>query len=102
VLGKYVRERGVITLEDAIRRMTSLPATAFRFHDRGRLRGGCVADIVIFDPMKVTDRATFEKPHAYAEGFTHVFVNGQLVLERGTMSGKKPGTPVIGPGYKSR
>ena len=102
VLGKYVRERGVITLEDAIRKMTSLPATAFRFHDRGLLREGYAADIVIFDPMKVTDRATFEKPHAYAEGFTHVFVNGQLVLERGTMTGKKAGQPVLGPGYRAR
>ena len=100
VLCKYVRERGVITLEDAIRKMTSLPATAFRFNDRGLIRAGCAADIVVFDPMKVSDRATFEKPHAYAEGFTHVFVNGELVLERGTMTGKKPGTPLLGPGYK--
>ena len=101
VLGKYVRERGVITLEDAIRKMTSLPATAFRFDDRGLLRAGYAADIVIFDPMTVSDRATFEKPHAYADGFTHVFVNAQLVLERGTMTGKKPGKPVLGPGYHS-
>ena len=99
VLGKYVRERGVITLEDAVRKMTSLPATAFRFHDRGLVRPGYAADLVIFDPQKVTDRATFEKPHAYAEGFTHVFVNGQLVLENETMTGKLPGKPVLGPGY---
>ncbi len=99
VLGKYVRERGVITLEDAVRKMTSLPATAFRFHDRGLVRPGYAADLVIFDPQKVTDRATFEKPHAYAEGFTHVFVNGQLVLETETMTGKLPGKPVLGPGY---
>jgi N-acyl-D-amino-acid deacylase len=102
VLGKYVRERGVITLEDAVRRMTSLPATAFRFHDRGLLRTGFAADIVIFDPMKVTDRATFEKPHAYAEGFTHVLVNGELVLARGTMTGKLPGRPVMGPAHVRR
>src|SRR5688500_9356426 len=89
VLGKYVRERGVISMEDAIRKMTSLPATAFRFHDRGLLRAGYAADIVIFDPNKVSDRATFEKPHAYAEGFTHVFVNGQLVAEQGKMTGKR-------------
>jgi N-acyl-D-amino-acid deacylase len=99
VLGKYVRERGVISLEEAIRKMTSLPATAFRFHDRGLLRAGCAADIVIFDPTKVTDRATFEKPHAYAEGFTHVFVNGQLVVENGKMTGTLPGRPLLGPGF---
>ncbi len=102
VLAKYVRERGVITLEDAIRKMTSLPATAFRFHDRGLLRAGYVADVVIFDPMKVTDRATFEKPHAYAEGFTYVFVNGQLVVENGKMTGKLPGKPVLGPGIETK
>jgi N-acyl-D-amino-acid deacylase len=99
VLGKYVRERGIITLEDAVRKMTSLPALAFRFNDRGLLREGYLADIVIFDPETVIDRATFEKPHAYAEGFTHVFVNGQLVMENGRMTGTLPGQPVLGPGY---
>ena len=81
--------------------MTSLPATAFRVLDRGLLRAGFVGDVIIFDPMKVTDRATFEKPHEYAEGFTYVFVNGELVLEKGKMTGKLPGKPVPGPGISN-
>src|SRR4029079_15071182 len=76
VLGHYVRERGVIPLSDAIRRMTSLPATAFRFADRGLIRAGYVADLTIFDDRTVIDRATFEKPHQYAAGIVHVIVNG--------------------------
>lgn len=98
VLGKYVRERNVITLEDAIRRMTSLPATAFRFTDRGLLRSGYVADITIFNPDTVIDRATFEKPHAYPDGIEYVIVNGQVLLERNKLSGKLPGKPIYGPG----
>jgi N-acyl-D-amino-acid deacylase len=98
VLGKYVRERKVTTLEDAVRKMTSMPATAFRMADRGLVRPGYVADLTIFDPATVTDKATFEKPHAYAEGVRHVVVNGRLVLRDGEMTGLLPGGPVLGPG----
>jgi N-acyl-D-amino-acid deacylase len=100
VLGKYVRERKTITLEDAVRRMTSQPATAFRLADRGLLRPGYVADITIFNPDTVIDRATFEKPHAYAQGIDYVIVNGQIVLELNQMTGKLPGQIIRGPGYR--
>ena len=98
VLGVYVREKRLITLEDAVRKMTSLPATAFRFPDRGLVRVGFVADLTIFDPATVSDKATFEKPHAYAEGVRHVIVNGRAVLKDGQMTGLLPGGPVYGPG----
>jgi N-acyl-D-amino-acid deacylase len=98
VLGKYVRERNVIALEDAVRKMTSQPALAFRFEDRGLLRRGYAADVTIFNPETVTDRATFEKPHAYSEGFEWVIVNGEVVLEKGKMTGKLPGRPLRGAG----
>jgi len=98
VLGHYVRERNVIPLSDAIRKMTSLPATAFRFADRGLIRAGYVADLAIFDLDKVIDRATFEKPHQYADGIVHVIVNGYPVLREGRMTGLLPGRPVLGPG----
>ena len=98
VLGRYVRERKLIPLEDAVRKMTSLPATAFRLDDRGLVRPGYVADLAIFDPQTVSDKATFEKPHAYAEGVRHVVVNGRLVLSDGEMTGVLPGGPVYGPG----
>jgi N-acyl-D-aspartate/D-glutamate deacylase len=78
--------------------MTSLPATAFRFTDRGLLRAGYVADITIFDDDKVIDRATFEKPHQYAQGIVHVLVNGYPVLRDGRMTGLLPGRPILGPG----
>ncbi|HEU0112490.1 MAG TPA: amidohydrolase family protein, partial [Flavisolibacter sp.] len=92
VLGKYVREEKVIPLEEAIRRMTSLPAQKFGLKDRGLLREGFAADIVIFDENEVTDLSTFIKPHAYSKGFKYVLVNGQVVVENeqhlGTRSGK--------------
>ncbi len=98
VLGRYVRERKLIPLEDAIRKMTSLPATAFRFNDRGLLRAGYVADLVIFDPATVTDKATFEQPHAYSQGFRDVMVSGRFVIKDGQTTGLLPGRPVLGPG----
>ena len=98
VLGHYVRDRKVIPLEDAVRKMTSLPATAFRFTERGLLRPGYVADVTIFDDQTVTDKATFERPHQYAEGIVHVIVNGYPVLRDGKMTGLLPGKPVLGPG----
>jgi N-acyl-D-amino-acid deacylase len=99
VLGRYVREQKVITLEEAVRKMTSMPAQAFRFKDRGVLCEGFIADVTIFDPAKVIDRATFEQPHAYAQGIEYVIVSGKLVLERGRMTGALPGRPILGPGH---
>ena len=81
VLGKYVREEKVISLEEAIRRMTSLPAQKFQLKDRGFLREGYAADIVIFDEKEVKDLSTFEKPHAYSKGFYFVIVNGVLTVD---------------------
>lgn len=98
VLGRYVRERKLITLEEAVRKMTSMPARAFRFDDRGVLRPGASADVVVFDPDTVIDKATFDAPHAYAEGFEFVFVNGVAVIRDGQMTGALPGRPVYGPG----
>jgi N-acyl-D-amino-acid deacylase len=91
VLGEYVRERGVLTLEDAIRKMTSLPARTFGMRDRGLLREGNWADIVIFDPAKVRDKATFTEPHQFSEGFDLVLVNGVAVVDNGKVTGARPG-----------
>ncbi|MCU0398449.1 MAG: amidohydrolase family protein, partial [Cyclobacteriaceae bacterium] len=91
VLGYYVRELKLIRLEEAVRRMTSLPATRFNLHDRGLLREGMAADIVVFDEQKVGDRATFEKPHAYSEGFEYVIVNGKITAEKGKHTGVRNG-----------
>jgi N-acyl-D-amino-acid deacylase len=91
VLGLYVRDLSIIRLEEAIRRMTSLPATKFNLRDRGLLREGMAADIVIFDEHKVGDRATFEKPHAYSEGFEYVIVNGQVTAKQGIHTGVRNG-----------
>ncbi|MEO8376184.1 MAG: D-aminoacylase [Candidatus Sumerlaeota bacterium] len=101
VLGKYVRERHVVPVAEAIRKMTSMPATAFRMHDRGLLREGYWADIVIFDPATVTDKATYDDPHHYSEGFSYVLVNGVVVIDHDKVTGKKPGAPIYGPGYKT-
>jgi len=83
VLSKYVRERGVLTLEDAIRKMTSLPARTFGLVDRGQIREGFAADLVLFDPSQVRDQAEFNKPHQYSAGFDFVFVNGAVVVDDG-------------------
>lgn len=91
VLAVYVRERKTITLEDAVRKMTSFPAQRLGLVDRGVLRPGMKADIAVFDPARVRDAATFEKPHQYAEGFSLVMVNGQIVFERGAMTAARPG-----------
>jgi N-acyl-D-amino-acid deacylase len=95
VLGKYVREMKIITLEDAIRKMTSLPAQTFNLRDRGLLREGYAADIVIFDENTVADKATFENPHQYAEGFQSVIVNGEIVFDGAKMTGKMSGQPLM-------
>ena len=91
VLGVYVREQQIITLEEAVRKMTSFPAQRLGLGDRGLLRPGMKADVAIFDPGQVRDRATFEKPHQYAEGFSYVIVNGQIVFEAGAMTAARPG-----------
>jgi N-acyl-D-amino-acid deacylase len=91
VLKRYVNELGILRLEEAIRRMTSLPANTFQIKDRGQIHENFWADIVIFDPKKVTDQATFKDPHQYATGFNYVLVNGQPVIERDQLTGKRPG-----------
>ena len=100
LLGKYVREEKVIPLEEAIRRLTSLPATNLKIKQRGRLAPGYFADVVVFDPATIQDHATFEKPHQYATGVRHVFVNGTQVLKDGEHTGATPGRFVRGPGTK--
>jgi N-acyl-D-aspartate/D-glutamate deacylase len=98
-LGRYVRDQKVTTLQDAVRRLTRQPATTFKLKDRGCLDKGCFADIVVFDPAKINDLATFDKPHQYAVGMLHVFVNGTQVLRDGEHTGAKPGQVVRGPGW---
>jgi N-acyl-D-amino-acid deacylase len=99
LLGKYVREEGLVPLAEAVRRLTSLPADNLRIAERGRLRQGYYADLAIFDPKTIGDRATYEQPHQYATGMRHVFVNGVQVLRSGEHTGAKPGRFVRGPGW---
>lgn len=99
VLGKYVREDQVITLADAIRKLSKLPATNLKLRDRGELTEGNFADIVIFDPSSITDHATFQQPHQYATGMEYVIVNGELVIEEGEHTDARPGQVVRGPGW---
>lgn len=98
LLGKYVREERLVTLEDAIRRLTALPAGNLGLDHRGRLEPGYYADVVVFDPLTIADRATFAVPHRYAVGMRHVFVNGVQVLKNGQHTGAKPGRALWGPG----
>ena len=91
VLGHYVREEGVLSLPDAVRKMTSLPAQYLRLSDRGRIAVGLAADITIFDPARVADRATYERPCEPSIGIEHVLVNGQAVIEAGKPTGALPG-----------
>ena len=99
LLGRYVREERIIPLEEAIRKLTLLPATNTGIRDRGALRVGYYADIVVFDPATIADRATFEHPHQYSVGMRDVFVNGVQVLANGEHTGAKPGRFVRGPGW---
>jgi N-acyl-D-amino-acid deacylase len=101
LLGHYVRDEKLISLEEAVHRLTSLPATNLGIRERGALRPGYFADVVIFDPATVADRATFEKPHQYAVGMRDVYVNGVAVLTNGEPSGATPGRAVRGPGWKA-
>jgi N-acyl-D-amino-acid deacylase len=102
VLGKYVREEGVMRLEEAVRRMTSLAASQFGIDRRGILREGYFADVVVFDAAMVADRATFDDPHRYPVGIQHVIVNGVPVLSPEGLTGARPGRPIYGRGYTPR
>ena len=102
VLGRYVREKKVLTLEDAIHRMTGLPATRFKIFNRGLLHEGMQADIAVFDPRTVAEKSEFNKPHQYAVGFRDVFVNGKAVLLNGKMTGARPGQILYGPAKNGR
>jgi N-acyl-D-amino-acid deacylase len=101
LLGRYARDERRVPLEEAIRRLTSLPATNLKLRERGLVRAGYLADLAVFDPAQITDHATFEQPHQYATGMRHVFVNGVPVLRDGEHTGATPGRVVRGPGWKS-
>ncbi len=102
ILGKYVREDKVVTLEEAVRRLTLLPATNLNIKNRGKLQTGYFADIAIFDPNEIADKATYEDPKQYAVGMKHVFVNGSQVLNNGEHTGAMPGRIVRGSGWKKK
>ena len=101
LLGKYVRDEKIIPLPEAIRRLTSLPAGNLKLDRRGALKPGYFADVVVFDPIRIEDHATYDKPHQYSTGVLDVFVNGVQVLKDGEHTGAKPGRVVRGPGWKS-
>ena len=100
LLGKYVREEKIISLEEAIRRLTSFPAENLKLKKRGKLQPGYFADVVVFDPNKIIDKATYDQPHQLAEGVSSVFVNGTQVIKDGRHTGKFSGRALKGPGYK--
>lgn len=102
VLAKYVRDEKLVSLQDVVRRLTALPAANLKIKKRGSLKIGYYADIAIFDPAKIQDHATFEKPKQYSTGMVHVLVNGVQVLQNGEHTGAKPGRTVRGPGYKEK
>jgi N-acyl-D-amino-acid deacylase len=97
ILGKYVREEKLLTVEEAIRKMTALPASRMGFKDRGRIETGLAADIVCFNPDTVIDKATYEDPHQYPEGIDYVLVNGTVVIDQGQHTGARSGKPLLGP-----
>jgi N-acyl-D-amino-acid deacylase len=100
VLGRYVRDEKIIPLQEAVRRLSALPAKNLKITNRGMLRPGYFADVVLFDPATISDKATFDNPRQYATGMVHVFVNGRQVLKNGQHTGAKPGRVVRGPGWK--
>jgi dihydroorotase/N-acyl-D-amino-acid deacylase len=100
ILGSYVRDEHLLTLEEAVRKMTSKAATRVHLNDRGILRPGMMADITIFDPETIRDVATFEDPNHYSVGIRHVFVNGKRVVADGKITAERPGRPLHGPGYR--
>jgi len=94
VIGHYARDLKLFPIEEAVRKMTSLPARRMGLSDRGLLRPGMAADVVVFDPEKIRDVATFEEPNVYSEGVVHVVVNGRVVLDGGRMTDERPGRPL--------
>jgi dihydroorotase/N-acyl-D-amino-acid deacylase len=102
ILGKYVREEKLLTLEEAIRKMTSRPATRVGLDDRGILRPGMAADITVFDPETVRDVSTFEDPNHYSVGVRYVLVNGRAVVDGGKITAERPGRILRGPGYRGK
>ncbi len=102
VLGHYVREEHVLTLEDAVRKMSSLPAQILGLRDRGQVREGFAADLVVFDPSTVGESNSFERPKSYAKGVDYVAVNGVLVIDHGQHTGARPGKPLVGRGHRDR
>ena len=102
LLSTYSRKEKLITTEEAVRKMTSLPAHNLKIKQRGLLKVGYFADVVVFDPAKIEDHATFEDAHQYATGVSYVFVNGEQVLKNGEHTGKKPGRLVVGPGFEGK
>jgi dihydroorotase/N-acyl-D-amino-acid deacylase len=100
VLGRYVRERNVLSLEEAVRKMSGLPAQRFGLAGRGLLRPGMLADLVLFDAATISDRSDFSDPHRYAAGVDSVWVNGVCELSRGVMTGARAGRPLYGPAYQ--
>jgi dihydroorotase/N-acyl-D-amino-acid deacylase len=102
ILGRFVREQRILTLEDAIRKMSGAVAARLGIRDRGRLLEGLRADIMVFDPNTIIDRATYERPHQLSEGVRYVLVNGVAVVDEGKVTGAKPGMVVRGPGYQAR
>jgi dihydroorotase/N-acyl-D-amino-acid deacylase len=100
ILGRFVREQRILTLEDAVRKMTSAVAGRLSIPDRGQIREGMYADVMVFDPNTIIDRATYEKPHQLSEGVKYVLVNGVAVVSDGKVTGAKPGRIVRGPGWK--
>ncbi len=97
VLGVYVREQHVISIEEAVRKMSGFPAERMKLWDRGLLLPGMKADIIVFDPATVGDRATYEKPHQYSVGVNEVIVNGKLALHEGKVTAERPGKILLGP-----
>jgi N-acyl-D-amino-acid deacylase len=102
ILGRYVREEKLLTLEEAIRKMTSLPAARMHLADRGQIRPGYFADLVAFDPETIIDRSTYVNPWQYSAGIPYVAVNGELVVDGGAITPARPGRILRGPGYRSR
>jgi N-acyl-D-aspartate/D-glutamate deacylase len=102
ILGKYVRKEKLIPLEEAVRKMTSLPATRMKLQDRGLVKTGYLADVVAFDPETVIDRSTYAHPWAYSAGIPYVAVNGELVVDGGAITAARPGRILRGPGWKRR
>jgi N-acyl-D-aspartate/D-glutamate deacylase len=102
ILGRYVREEKLIPLEEAVRKMTSLPASRMKLADRGLVKAGYLADLVAFDPETVIDKSTYVHPWAYSAGIPYVAVNGELVVDGGAITAARPGRILRGPGWARR